>query len=55
MQAYLIEKFLAIKCLICAFSENLKKPLKAADDSKGYTIIPFVPHTMIFAVKTAQT
>jgi len=32
--------------------ENL---LAILDDSKGYAIIPFVPHTMIFAVKTAQT
>ena len=25
------------------------------DDSKGDTVISFVPHTMVFAVKTAQT
>jgi len=29
--------------------------LMILDDSKGYTTIPFVPHTMIFALKTAQT
>ena len=25
------------------------------DNSKGYTVIPFVPDTMIFAVKTFQS
>jgi len=56
MQAYLIHKSLASsKRLVYAFSEALWSLLTILDDFKGYTIIPFVPHTVIFALKTAQT
>jgi len=42
-------------CILCDFVETPESSLMILNDSKGYTIIPFVPYTMIFAVKTAQT
>ena len=38
------------------FVETPKRLLTILDDSKGFTIIPIVPHTVIIicAVKTAQ-
>jgi len=40
-------------CILWDLLETPESLLTILDDSKGFTIIPFVPHTIIFAVKTA--
>ena len=40
--------------ILWGFVEIPESLLTILDDFKGYTIIPFVSHTMIFAVKTTQ-
>ena len=38
-------------CILWDFVETPKSLLTILGDSKGYTIIPFVPYTVIFVVK----
>ena len=52
-----MQKFLAsllnisFVCILWDFRETPESLLTILDDSKVYTIIPFVPHTVVFAVK----
>ena len=59
IQAYLIQKSLASYLtsslyILWDFAETSESLLAILDDSKGFTIIPFVPHTMIIAVKLPE-